>query len=174
MKKEDCYELGYILRTHGLKGEVVAFFDVDEPEYYEDLEAVFIEQKGKLISFPIQKVSFRPDTVVLKFKKMDKIEDVQHLKGSKLFLSLEELPELEDGFFFHEVIGYQVVDLVLGILGKVTVIYELPSQNLLAMDYKGVEVLIPMNKEIMLEVDKEKQQINVDLPEGLLEIYTEK
>ncbi|GAB3828343.1 hypothetical protein GCM10028895_41720 [Pontibacter rugosus] len=51
MHIDDCFLLGYIVKTHGTKGQVVAFFDVDFPEDYEDLESVFLEQKGRLIPF---------------------------------------------------------------------------------------------------------------------------
>ena len=61
MNIDACFQLGYIVKTHGIKGQVVAFFDVDFPEDYEDLESVFLEQKGRLVPFfialmePVQK-----------------------------------------------------------------------------------------------------------------------
>jgi 16S rRNA processing protein RimM len=90
------------------------------------------------------------------------------------FLPLDELPELEnDQFYYHEIIDYQVVDKNLGELGKVLTVHSMQAQDLMVMEYKGKEVLIPVISEIVLNADKEAKILNVNLPEGLLEVYME-
>ena len=51
MRKEDCYYLGKITKTHGFKGNLILHLDTDEPELYENLESVFIERDGMLVPF---------------------------------------------------------------------------------------------------------------------------
>ncbi|RYD89602.1 MAG: hypothetical protein EOP50_17300 [Sphingobacteriales bacterium] len=83
------------------------------------------------------------------------------------------LPELEqDQFYFHEIIGYKVHDAEAGELGTVREIFAMPTQDLIAMDYNGTEVLIPIMDDIVEKADKETKTLYVNLPEGLLEVYT--
>ncbi len=175
MNIDDCFQLGFIVKTHGTKGQVVAFFDVDYPEDYEDLESVFLEQKGRLIPFfidtlePVQK-----GRCIIKFEDVKTIEQAEALRNTAIYLPLDELPELEeDQFYFHEVIGYQVVDQQHGALGTVKEFYDLPQQQLMVMDYLNQEMLVPVMNEILLRADHEAKQLHVSFPEGLLEVYTQ-
>lgn len=175
MNIDACFLLGYIVKTHGVKGQVVAFFDVDYPEDYEDLESVFLEQQGRLVPFFIE--SMEPQQkgrFIIRFEDIKTIEQAEKLRNTSLYLPLNELPELEeDQFYFHEVIGYQVVDENHGKLGLVREFYDLPQQQLMAMDYQGQEMLIPVMDEILLRADHNAKVLHVRLPEGLLEVYTE-
>ena len=102
----------------------------------------------------------------------ERIEEAEPLRNAKLWLPLSELPELaSDQFYFHEVIGFQVIDANMGPLGTVENFYELPQQNVLAMRYQGQEVLIPVVDELVSHADTEARQLFVSLPEGLLDIY---
>ena len=174
MNIDACYQLGYIVRTHGVKGQVVAFFDVDYPEDYEEFESVFLQLNGKLVPFFINALDIQPNgRIILKFEDVDSIVEAEKLKNIPLYLPLDQLPELdEDQFYFHEVIGYSVVDEQLGELGTIREIYEMPHQDLMAMDYQGVEVLIPVQDELILRADKTARKLYVNLPEGLVDIYT--
>ena len=175
MNIDACFLLGYIVKTHGTKGQVVAFFDVDYPEDYEDLESVFLEQKGRLIPFFIDSMEpIKNSRFIIKFEDTNTMEQAEALRGTSLYLPLNELPELEeDQFYFHEVIGYQVVDENHGKLGTVKEFYDLPQQQLMAMDYMDQEMLIPVMGEILLRADHKAKELHISLPEGLLEVYTE-
>ena len=175
MNIDACYQLGYIVRTHGIKGQVVAFFDVDYPEEYEELESVFLHISGKLVPFFIDNIEPQAKgKFIIKFEDTDTIEQAEKLKGAALYLPLETLPELdEDQFYYHDLIGYTIIDETLGELGVVKELFELPHQDLMAMEYQGAEVLIPMQDEIILRADKAAQKLYVNLPEGLVDIYTQ-
>ena len=85
---------------------------------------------------------------------------------------MDQLDELsDDQFYYHEIIDFQIVDENLGPLGKIKTIYNQPHQDLIAMDYKEKEVLIPISHEHVLKANHEKKELYVNLPEGLLEIY---
>ncbi|MFB9865101.1 ribosome maturation factor RimM [Rufibacter immobilis] len=175
MTLDACFQLGYIVKTHGTKGQVVAFFDVDFPEEYDELESVFLLINGKLVPFFIDDLNPQDKgRSIIKFEDVNSVPEAEKLKGVSLYLPLNQLPELEeDQFYFHEVIGYTVVDQQLGELGTVQAFFDLPNQDLLAMDYQGHEVLIPVQDEIILRSSKEERKIYVNLPEGLLEVYTQ-
>ncbi|PKV66545.1 ribosome maturation factor RimM [Pontibacter ramchanderi] len=175
MKIDDCFLLGHIVKTHGIKGQVVAFFDVDYPEDYDELESVFLEQQGRLVPFFIE--GMEPQAkgrFIIKFEDISTIEQAEKLRNTSLYLPLDELPELEDGqFYFHDVIGYRVVDQNHGPLGTVKEFYDMPQQQLMAMDYNNEEMLIPVMDEVFLRADHETKELHVNLPEGLLEVYTQ-
>lgn len=173
MKIDDCYQLGYITKTHGTKGEVTAFFDVDFPEDYQDLESVFLLQGGKLVPFFIEGIDMQQKgRFIIAFEDVKTVMEAEKLKGSELYLPLSALPELEqDQFYFHEIIGYKVHDAEAGELGTVREIFAMPTQDLIAMDYNGTEVLIPIMDDIVEKADKETKTLFVNLPEGLLDVY---
>lgn len=172
MNKEDYYELGYIAKPVGLNGELAVILDVDDVEDYEDLESIFIEVNGDLVPYLVKEVKFKGNKVSLILEDINSIEKAEKLRGKKLYLPVEELPELEEGsYYLHELIGYQVFDHIRGYIGNVKLIYNLPTQDLLAVEVQGTEVMIPTHEDIMVEVKQEERRINVQLPEGLLEIY---
>lgn len=174
MKKEDCYELGFISKTKGLDGELFIQLDVDDPEDYQELESVFVEIKQNLVPYFIEYIDFQDKKVVVRFEDIDSLEDAHTLVGCKLFLPLDNLPPLEDGqFYYHEVINFQIVDQTLGKLGIITNIYETGNQDLIAMLYQGREILIPLVDEFVLKINREEKILEVNLPEGLLDIYLE-
>ncbi len=175
MNREDYYELGYIAKPVGLNGELAVILDVDEIEDYADLESVFIEINGDLIPYLVKEVKFKGNKTSFILEDINSIEKAEKLRGRKLYLPVEELPDLDaDSYYLHELIGYQVFDYKKGYIGEVKLIYNLPTQDLLAVDVQGTEVMIPTHEDIMIEVKKEEKKIDVQLPEGLLEIYLNK
>lgn len=187
MDINSCYQLGYVLKTHGIRGEVLAFLDVDDPQYYKNLKSVFVKINESLIPFLINSISIPVQTpafietgrsaskgrkAILKFQNIDSIDKSKSLKGKELYLPLDYLPELEEGkFYYHQVLNYQVVDKNKGALGKIKEFYDLPSQTLMSMSYQGKEVLIPVTDAIIENTDHSAQIVHVNLPEGLVEIY---
>jgi 16S rRNA processing protein RimM len=175
MNIDSCFLLGHIVKTHGIKGQVVAFFDVDYPEDYDDLESVFLEQGGRLIPFFIDQIEpQQKGRFIIRFEDIKTIEQAEKLRNTALYLPLDELPELEeDQFYFHEVIGYQIIDQHHGKLGIVKDFYDMPQQQLMAMEYLGQEMLVPVIDEVNMHADHEAKILHVSLPEGLLEVYTQ-
>lgn len=175
MRLDDCFELGHIQKPHGLRGEVSVFLDTDFPEDYNEMGSVFVLDSTGLIPFFIESIHMKgTDRAIVKFEEIDTFEDAKELQSCKLYLPLTVLPDLGEGkFYFHEIIGYSVLDKQHGALGTVSNIYSAGPNELLAVEYQENEILIPLQDEIVLEVNKEKGEIMVDLPDGLLDLYTE-
>ncbi|MEK6480877.1 ribosome maturation factor RimM [Catalinimonas sp. 4WD22] len=176
MQADDCYQLGFVTKTHGLQGEVNVYLDVDFPEAYEEMESVFLQLPGSgtLIPFFIESLRLHKESLIVKFEDIDTIEQAESLLKAGLYLPLDQLPQLQEWqFYFHEIIGFQVEDENEGQLGTVKDVYEAGEQYLIAMDYQSREVLIPLNDDIILKVDKERKIVFTHLPEGLLGVYLE-
>lgn len=174
MNKDACYQLGHITKLHGLSGEVTAFFDVDFPEEYKELESVFVEINNKLVPFFIEHLEITPKKVILKFEDTNSAEAAEPLTGKTLYLPLSALPPLSgNAFYYHEIIGFTVTDADFGEIGPVKDVYPNPAQDLLACDHKGKEVLIPVSDELIEKLDREEKRLYVNLPDGLIQVYLE-
>ena len=170
MKQNDCYQLGEIIKTHGLNGEVSISLDVDFPDDYQNLESVFLEQQGKLIPFFIDTIQINGNKALVKFEDIDSLDDAKSIIKAKLYLSLSLLPELEKSqYYFHDLVDCEVFE-VGSKLGIVKEVIDLNGNQLLAVDVEDKEVLIPLKDEILIKVDVGAKKVNVKLPDGLLDI----
>ena len=172
MNIDECYQLGYVIKKHGLKGEVNVLLDVDDPVQYTALESVFVEINQKLVPFFIESIQIKGNKALVRFEDINSVEQAEQLQSCALYLPLTLLPKLDDHrFYYHEIIGYQVVDQRLGAIGKVKDVYTSGKQDLLAIEFQSKEILVPVSDEVVGKVDRELATLAVTLPEGLLEIY---
>ena len=173
MNVDNCYQLGGIAKTHGLKGEVILHLDVDDPSAYQNLESIFLKQSGKLVPFFIDQTQLQGDNIRLKFEDVEDQPSAKELVGLRAFLPVNQLPDLgPDHYYLHDIIGYRVLSDRKSI-GEVFEIYDNDTNPLFALMHGKHEVLIPFQDEFLIKVEKSSREIHVKLPEGYLEIYTE-
>jgi len=173
MRKEDCFYLGIIARKHSFKGEVVLVLDTDEPELYENLESVFIALGDNLVPFFIEKSLLQKGNQLrILFEDMNSEEDANNIIGAKVYLPLQLLPKLsEDKFYYHEIIGFKVVDENYGDVGIIIGINDSSAQPLFVIKNNEKEILIPVIDDFISKIDKKNKKLSVDTPPGLIELY---
>ena len=173
MRKQECFYLGKIVSKYSFKGEVLVKLDSDDPELYESMESVFVSLRDSLVPFFIEQSRLHKSSLLrIKFEDVDTEEDADRIMGSELYLPLEFLPPLEGNkFYFHEVIGFSVIDQKFGTVGVITGINDTTNQALFIIDHKGTEILIPINDEFLTKVDRDNKTIEGNTPEGLIELY---
>ena len=173
MRKEDCFYLGRIVTKYSFKGEVVIKLDTDEPELYKNMESVYVEFGSNLVPFFIDKSSLhKGNQLRVQFEDVYSEEEADAILKCGIYLPLDLLPKLEgDKFYFHEVIGFTVVDVNYGEVGAIVHINDKAAQPLFEIDRKGKEIFIPMIDDFIKKVDRENKQIQVETPEGLIELY---
>ena len=173
MKKEDCFYLGRIVKKYSFKGEVLAKLDTDQPELYENLDAIFLSYRNTLVPYFIESSQLhKSDLLRLKFEDVETEEEADALLKSELYLPLELLPKLEGNkFYYHEVIGFKIQDIEFGEVGIITAINDSTAQALFEIDRDGLEILIPMNDEFIKKVDRKTKTITVQTPPGLIDLY---
>jgi 16S rRNA processing protein RimM len=173
MQKEDCFYLGKIVKKYSFKGEVLVKLDTDQPDIYNNLDAVFIELKNNLIPFFIERSQLHKSQLLrIKFEDITTEEDANAIMKCELYLPLELLPKLKgDKFYFHEVIGFTVKDVNFGNVGIIKEINDTTSQALFEIDRDGIEILIPLNDDFIKKLDRENKTIIVETPEGLIDLY---
>ncbi|UWX60717.1 ribosome maturation factor RimM [Chryseobacterium oranimense] len=172
MRKEDCYLLGKITRRHGLAGNVILKLDTDQPELYNKLESIFVEINGLLVPFFIVKSSWsKNDALNIAFKNSTEALVDQSL-GKSVYLPLSSLPKLSGKqFYYHEIIGFDILDENNKECGVIRSVNDQTAQNYFVTNLDGKEVVIPIIKDWILEVNREERFIKMQLPEGLIDVF---
>jgi len=173
MKKDELFQAGKIVRTFGSKGELVVQFDDVSPEIYNKLESVFIKINENLVPFSIDSIQLRPKKqAVVRFHDVNETDDAELFVGSLLFLPLSFLPPLSGNkFYYHEVKGFAVIDKEKGLIGIIEDVLDLQHQAIIQIRLGGKEILVPISDDIIKKVDRENRQIEIEAPEGLIDIY---
>jgi len=172
MKIEDCFRIGSILKTRGLKGELQLYVDFDNLADI-DITAIFIDMAGKLIPYFVESIKYpQKNTAYLYLEDIDTIEKATPLAKKDVYLSNTQKPKKKKAeFTLKDLLGFTAIDENEGELGKITAINEFPQQLIAAVTYKNCEVLFPLNEEIIKGIDVVKNIVFIDLPDGLLDIY---
>lgn len=173
LRKEDCFHLGHISRKHGYKGEVIAVFDTDQKENYFNLESVLMENHGELVPFFIEEMAMNPKGhFIIRFEDVNSDEEASPLIGRELYLPLEILPPLSGkSFYFHEVMGFTVIDKEAGNIGICEDIIDQSAQPVFLIRKDEKEILVPAVDEFILSIDRDKKEIQLQTPPGLIELY---
>ncbi|MBW2960496.1 ribosome maturation factor RimM [Mesonia aestuariivivens] len=173
MQKEDCFYLGKIVSKFSFKGEILVKLDTDDPESFLEMESVFIDMNKNLIPFFIEKSSLQKSNLLrIKFEEITSEEDADRILKKELYLPLSFLPDLEeDQFYFHEIIGFHVIDKRFGEVGLLKGINDSTPQALFEIEHQGKEILVPVNDDFIERLDKTKKELHLNVPEGLIEMY---
>lgn len=166
---EQFLQVGVISSTHGVRGEVKVFPTTDDPERFLELKNVILDAGKEQISLEIQNVKFFKQFVILKFKGIDNINDIEKYKGRPLLVSREDAVDLEeDEYYIADLIGMEVITDE-GEKGTLTDVIETGANEVYVVEFETFgEVLLPAIHECILEVDIEKMQMKVHLLPGLI------
>ncbi|MFY7943345.1 MAG: ribosome maturation factor RimM, partial [Crocinitomicaceae bacterium] len=158
---------------HGYKGEVSLFLDVTEPANYNQLERVFVEIDGILIPFFVEYLKPKnKGFVAVKLQDVNDENSAKKLLKKSIYLPENEMAELDDqSFYDHEIAGYRVFDQDKGYIGIAETVIDLVSNPLLKIDLEGKEILIPIFEGLIKKVDREKNELHIQAPEGLIDLY---
>jgi len=174
LEKKDCFLLGYITKTSGLKGGLQLFLDVDQPERYRNLESIFLELQGEFVPFFVRDISIKGNakTAVLYLEDIDNTDQAESLCGSDVYLPLELLPSLSGKqFYYHEVEGFEVIDQERGSVGVLKMVVASTAQPIFQVMNGKTEILIPAVDDIILKIDRKEKCIHIQAPDGLLDLY---
>lgn len=168
---EELVAIARIVRTRGLKGEVVAEILTDFPERFELLDAVTaVRTSGERSELKIEKFWFQSGRVVLKFAGYDSIERGETLRNNEICVPESDAVELGEGEYFDwELAGCKVETINGEHIGEVRELMRTGGTELLVVEGEAKEYLIPFANAICVEVDVENKLIRVDPPDGLLE-----
>lgn len=168
----DFLRVGVITSTHGLRGEVKVYPTTDDKNRFKELKTCLLDTGKKKITLEIERVRFFNQYVILKFKGIDDINEIEKYKGKDLLISREDAVKLEENEnFIPDLIGLDVVTDEGSHFGKVTDIMQTAANDIyvIAGD-DGREYLFPSIQECILQVDLEQNRVIVHIMEGLLDL----
>ena len=167
---EDLLKVGVITTTHGVRGEVKVYPTTDEPERFLELDYVLLGTGRELRKLEIKNVKFFKNLVILKFKGVDNINDIEKYKGRDLWIPREEGQELEeDEYYIADLLGMSVVLEDGQEFGTLKDVMETGANDVYIIDSaEHGEVLLPAIKECILDVDLEKNVMTIHLMKGLI------
>lgn len=171
IKAEDVYRIGIINKPHGVHGELLFTFDDD---IFDRVEADYIicMMDGILVPFFFESYRFRSDTTALiKLEGIDTEQQAKRMTNVEVFFPKDHAEELEDNeLTWNYFVGFLINDVNKGDIGKVTDVDDSTINTLFVVDYKGTEILIPAQEDFIVDLDREKGVITMQIPEGLLDL----
>lgn len=166
---EQFFQVGVISSTHGIRGEVKVFPTTDDAQRFRELKQVILDAGKEQIPLEVQSVKFFKQFVIVKFKGIDSINDIEKYKGRPLLVSRENAVELEeDEYYIADLIGMDVITDE-GEKGTLKDVIETGANEVYVVSFEHLgEVLIPAIRQCILDVDPEENRMEVHLLEGLV------
>ncbi len=167
---EDMFQVGVITQTHGVRGEVKVFPTTDDVNRFKKLKQVILDTGKETMPLEIQSVKFFKQFVILKFKGIDNINDIEKYKRCSLYVTREHAVALEeDEYFIADMIGMEVCTEDGNIFGTLKDVIETGANDVYVIENaEHGEVLVPAIKECIRSVDIEKGQMMIHLMDGLI------
>lgn len=169
---EDLLQVGIITSTHGVRGEVKVYPTTDDPRRFRRLKEVVLDTGKEKMNLEIEGVKFFKQFVILKFKGLDNINDIEKYRQKSLYVTRKNAVRLQrDEYFIADLIGLKVQDEDGKELGTVKDVIETGANDVYEVEMAdGKSLLLPAIKRCILNVDVENGTMQVHVLEGLLDL----
>lgn len=165
----EMLEIGKIINTHGLRGDVKVISWTDTPEDFENIKKACVKKGGEEISLNISYVKYQKNNLIIKFKEINSIEEAETFKNLILRAEKGELPPLPEGvYYIADLIGCLVEDTEGNNKGKVIDVFSAGAGNVYEVQAEnGKKNYLPANEGTIISTDIENKKIIMDIPDGL-------
>ena len=162
--------IGILVNTHGLRGEVKVKCLSDFPELrFRKGAKMFIHTLDGKLELCVERVRESKGLLIVKFKDYDDINQVEAWKGSKLTISEQDLQELDEyEAYYHQMMDASVYDMDNNFIGKVIEVIETGANAVLRVQTEEKDILIPFVRTFVKEFDRKGKIMRVELMEGLV------
>ena len=169
---EDLLQVGIITSTHGVRGEVKVYPTTDDPRRFRRLKEVVLDTGREKLNLEIEGVKFFKQFVILKFKGLDNINDIEKYRQKSLYVTRKNAVRLQrDEYVIADLIGLKVQDEDGIELGTVKDVIETGANDVYEVEMAdGRSLLLPAIKQCILNVDVENGMMQVHVLEGLLDL----
>lgn len=165
---EQLFQVGVVTSTHGLKGEVKVFPTTEDPSRFKKLKQVILDTGRERLELEVASARFFKNMVIVKFKGIDDINDVEKYRKATLWVTRENaIPLEEDEWYVADLIGMKVTSDEGEDLGTLTDVMQTGANDVYVVTKKGQEILIPSIRQCILEVNVEEGTMLVHLLPGL-------
>lgn len=169
-KLKERFEIGQIVNTFGIKGEVKVKPFTAYMERFEEFENVIIKKNNEEKEYKIQNVKYQKNVVILKLEGIDRIEEAEKLRNAYIEITREMAGELEEGtYYIADLLNLEVYTDEGALLGKVDDIYNNGSSDIYVIKNEiGKQILLPAIEEVIKKVDLQENKIIVHILDGLI------
>ncbi len=167
---EDFFRIGVITSTHGLKGEVKVFPTTDDVNRFKKLKKCILRTPKGDMEVEKRSCKFFKNMVILSFKEFQDINEIEKYKNCELYVRREDATPLdEDEFYIADVIGMEVYEED-NKLGELEDVLQTGANDVFSVRLTdGKELLIPVIKQCVLDIDYEARKVMVKLMKGMLD-----
>lgn len=168
IRREEVYKIGRLGKVHGVKGEIS--FQVDDDVFDRvDADYLILDIDGILVPFFMEEYRFKTDSnVLMKFEGIDTQERARELTGYDVYFPRELSENDEENISWAEIIGFNLIDAQTG--NTVGTIASVDDSTINILFELEDGKLIPASEELITNIDTKKHQIEINLPEGILEL----
>ena len=168
--KKDYLELGQIVGTHGIKGEIRVNPWCDSPDFAKSFKTVYSDNKG---NGAVKVTACRPhgNVILMKLENVNTMNDAQKLKNRMLYIKRDDAMLPDGTWFIEELIGCDVFDADDGkCYGKISDVSSTGANDVWHItDDKNDEYLIPSVKEVVIEVDVQANFVKIRPMKGIFD-----
>ena len=162
-------DIGKVLKPWGIQGKVKALMYAESEDTFQQHPALWAETDAGFVPLSLESAKPHKKALLLKFKDRNRIEEVEDLIGSTLFMDKDSLPPLEEGeYYWHELIGVEVETESGRPLGRIEQILVTGGNDVYVVNDGRREVLLPAIRDVVRKVDVDAEKMVVRPPEGLL------
>lgn len=166
---EDYFRVGVIANTHGIRGEVKVFPTTEDPQRFKGMKEIILDTGSEKKVLEIASVRFFKNLVILKFKGIDSINDIERYKGRDLLVSRENAIPLNEGeYYIADIIGATVVTEDGAQFGILKDVLTTGANDVYVVEHEGQEVLLPVIPDCVLARDMEQKIVTVHIMKGLM------
>ena len=168
---EQLLRVGVISSTHGVRGEVKVYPTTDDVNRFKKLKKVVLDTGREYLDLEISNVKFFKNLVILKFKGIDNINDIEKYTGKDLLVHREDAVELEENEnYVADLIDLKVVTDEGQVLGYLTEVMETGANDVYVVETEdGKELLLPAIRDCILDVDLDEEVMTVHIMPGLFD-----
>lgn len=162
-------EIGKIVNTHGLRGEVKIAVWMDAPENFETVKTVYLKTRKEEIKLTVKNIKYQKNNIIVKFSEINDINEAEQYKNCTLFADRDELGELPEGaYYIVDLIGLNVINEDGEKIGVIADVFNTGANDIYDVKREGKKnLLLPVIDEVILETDIEGGKVVVYVMEGL-------
>lgn len=163
-------EIGYISKTHGLKGHVNLRLKEDIFIDEEKITSLFLDINGSQVPYFVEEIKAVNQGYLVKFENIDSVDTSKKLIGKTVYCLDDFITEDEESLKYF--IGYTVIDSKHGNIGTIVDIDDKTENVVITVAHpSGAEIILPFNDDLLNEIDDDLKTIDLNAPEGLIEMY---
>src|SRR5689334_12343054 len=173
-KSPEYLILGYVLRPHGVRGELRVSAMTDYPERVGKLKQVYFsrnpEKPADAVAHNVEAARLHQDYILIKLQDINDRDQADAFREYAVMVDMGNAVPLEtDEYYLYQLIGLMVKTADGTEIGKITDVFETGANDVYVVEnLRHGEILIPAHTETLVDIDVEAGIVTMNLPEGLL------